>query len=328
MAIALTVTIYSVVRSALLEPLPYPGAERMYSLRELRTDPKVDTTTVAPPVFLAWRDQAGVFEEIAAYAKTSFAVVGAGEPVRAEGIAASAALFPLLGVRFEAGRGFSAMDDRPGAASVIVISSRFWRRQLGGNPDVLQERLSLDGQPYQVVGVTDAALEVPGATSDFIVPLTGAVGWSADIAGAKYLEVVARLRSEVAVAAALERLSAISQRVPDNEKWRAHMVPLREQVTGSSKNALVMLFAAVIAVLLIASATAANLLIARTPERAREMAIRAALGASRIRLTRLIMTDAVLLALTAGVLGLTLAAWATELVVAISPEVLPRRAMI
>lgn len=324
---ALTITIYSVVRSAVLEQLPYPDAGRLYGAWEIRTgNDGVDTARVAPPVLDAWRTRAQEFEGIAALLHGSFAMIGAGEPLRAEGYSATWSLLEMLAARFEVGRGYTREEDRPGGAAVLVVSNEFWRVHLGGRPDVLGHRLLLDGEPFEIVGVTDAAFELPGGSFDFIMPL-GRRATEA-FAGAKFLDVIAKLRDGVEAERAQSALSALSARVPDNEGWSAALVPLREQVTGSAKNALVLLLAAVIAVLLIACANATNLLIARTPERTRELAIRAALGASRARLMRLALLDAMLLAVIAGVLGIVLALWATDVIVAISPDTLPRRSSV
>ncbi|HEX6134779.1 MAG TPA: ABC transporter permease [Longimicrobiales bacterium] len=327
--IALAVTIFSVVQSAILERLPYPAADRLVGAWERSATTPIgssaDRTRVAPPVFLAWRGAGDVFEEIAAYSEQSGTLVGAGDPRRAEALAVSASMARLLGDRPVLGRPFTEDDDRVGAAPVALLTHRFWIDGFGARRDVIGRSIELDGTPYEVIGVTSPDLEIPGADPDLLIPLLPQVADAINVAGAKYLIVLGRLRPGITLDAARDRLDALTAAVPDNEEWRASLVPLREQVAGDMRRPLLLLFGGVIAVLLIACANVSNLLLSRVPARIRDLAIRNALGASRGRLIRQVTTEALVMSVLAAGIGLLLAWWGRDAVLALSPESLPRR---
>jgi putative ABC transport system permease protein len=327
--IALTVTMFGVVQSAVFERLPYPAADRLVGVWERSATSSPGTsgshTRVAPPVFLVWREARDVFEELAAYSEHAGTLLGAGEPRRGEALAVSASMLDLLGDRPVLGRPFTEADDRAGAAPVAMLTHRFWADALGARRDVVGRSLELDGITYEVIGVTSPDLEVPGTDPDLLLPLLPQIADAVDVAGAKFLVVFGRLRLGLDIPAGRARLDVLTAAVPDNDAWRANLVPLRAQVSGEMRRPLLLLFAGVLAVLLIACANVSNLLLTRAPARVRDLAIRSAIGASRGRLIRQVTTEALVLSVLAAIVGLLLAWWSRDAVLALSPETLPRR---
>jgi putative ABC transport system permease protein len=274
------------------------------------------------------RGQSGSFSEIAAVSPSwNFVLSGGADPEHIQGHYVSASFFPMLGVPLQLGRVFTPEEDQPNGAPAIIISDNLWRRYFGGDPTVIGKTLRLDGNQFSIVGVAPTGFQflehvelwVPAAKNPFVNR-----GRSV-----RLLSVVGRLKPEATIAQAGAETATIARRLeqqyPDtNSGTGASVVPLHQQVTGNVRPALLLLSGAVGLMLLIVCVNVANLLLARSASRRKEMAIRAALGAGRARLIRQLLTESVMLSLTGGVAGLLVAIWGVDLLLSLSPAQIPR----
>ena len=315
--------IFSVVHGVLLRPLPFAESERLVGVWGHHVT--IGRETASLPDFLDWRRQSRAVEDMAAFANTRYNLAGEGEPEVVRGVVATANLLPLLGVAPAAGRGFTAGEERSGAARVVMLSDGFWRRRFGGRPDVLGRTLSLSGVPHTVVGIAPPAVRLQQEV-DVWTPLVTdtTLGRRND-----FLSVIGRLREGVTLTQAQEELSTIARRLAaeypaSNAGWGVELVGLQEQMVGGIRPALLVFMGAVALVLLIACANVANLMLARVTAREREVTIRTALGASRARLARQLLTESAVLALAGGTAGLLLAAWGVQALRAVGPGTIPR----
>lgn len=336
LGIGANTAIFSVVNALLLEPLPYGNADRLVRLYE--TFPLPGGTrgqgSVSVPNFRDWREQTRSFENLAAYSVGSSNLQGVDQPERLSSLAATANLFSLVGARPLRGRAFAAGEDAPGATPVVVLSHGLWQQRFGGDPQILGQTITLDGETHTVIGVMPAHFRFPAGTreTDIWVPLKF-TKTQAESRGSHSMAVIGRLAPRASLATAQQEMNRIARRIeeqyPDPQEDRGIvLVPLKESITGDVRPALLMLLGASGLVLLIACANAANLLLARSTARRREVAIRAALGAGRGRVVAQFLTEALLLALGGAAVGLFLAWWGVDALTVLAGQGISRAAEI
>ena len=322
--------IFSVVDAVLLRPLPYPESDRLVMAWEKVSLPNYqnDENNPSPGNFSDWKNQSTIFENMGAYRNRSFNLTGEGEPVRVEGEQVSAGLFSVLKVNAALGRVFTAEDDQPAGRHVVVLSDGLWKSRFGADAQILHKTILLDGESYAVVGVMPTGFHFPDPDDQLWVPIALT---PQDLAnhGSHNLVVTARLKQNVSLSQAQSELNRIAQRLtelyPDtNTGVQANIVALEEEIAGPVRPVLVALFGAVGFVLVIVCANVANLLLGRASARHREIGIRIALGAGRIRILRQLLTESALLALLGCALGLLFACWGILTLKLLSPPHIPR----
>ncbi len=327
LGIGANTAIFSVVDTVLLKPLPYPAAERLVWLGE--STAKAEGISVTWANFRAWRNFNRSFDELAGFQLDRLTLTGRQEPLSTTAGEVTNGFFRLVGAKPILGRLFTEEEDHAGASRTVVLDHSFWFEKLGGDANVLDKTLDLNGRPYRVIGVLPPGLRFFPRQVDYYLPLGLFRNDSAPRAQHGSMRVLARLRLGVILAAARADLDGIMQRLaqedpgPENDH-HSYATFLSQQKTANVRPALWLLMAAVGLILLIACANVANLLLARAATRTREIAIRTAIGAGRTRLVRQVLTENLLVAGIGGALGLLLAHWSLQALLFASPRGIPR----
>jgi predicted permease len=333
LGIGANAAIFSAIHSVLLRPLPFSEQDRLVVMWERDQMANQTLVELSIPEFNDWRSQSHSFESMSAMPTSvygyGYVLTGRGEPVQIESSRVSADFFSTLGVRPLLGRAFTSDDDRPGAAHVVILSYRLWRQQFNADGNVVGQTISLNDTGFSVIGVMPANFEFPKG-AEIWSPLSATMGGGAlENRGAVFLQVVGRLKPGITTAqteAELNTISRIAGEHPETEagQHRVVITPLVGYIFGNARPALWLLLGATGLLLLIACANVANLLLARATSRRREIAVRVALGASRLQIVRQLLTESLLLAVAGAFLGVLLAYWLIDLLILVAPFDIPR----
>lgn len=342
LGIGANTAIFSVVNAVLLKPLPFPSPEELIAIGMTDTRQKdvAQLNSLSYPDFFDFREQNRTLASIALFRGRSFALTSEEGATSLYGAKVSAEFFDVLGIKPAIGRTFTRADEQRGGGPggfKVIISHHFWRKHFGGDPNVLGRPLILDRRSHTVIGVMPTGFQFPiqSDSIDFYVTIAEDAATSdgskpsTEQRGNHSLEAIARLKPGLTISQAQADLSAIAaaleKQYPDSNSYFGVLTkPLREEMVGDVRTALYVLFGAVVCVLLIANANVANLLLARASARGKEIALRAAMGASRGRIIRQLLTESLLLAGLGGALGLLLAVWGTDALIRTVPQNIPR----
>jgi putative ABC transport system permease protein len=330
LGIGANTAIFSLVNAVILQPLPYRDPDRLISVYGTRN--RSTQGSVGPTDFLDYRSQNKTFEQFAASSSMMLPMnlTGSGEPERLSASAITGNYFDTFGVRPALGRGFSLENEKTGQDHVTVLSHAFWQTRFGGDPNIVNKTINLDGKAYEVLGVMPAEVVLP-QPAQLWVPLNFDADPEMKMRNARFLLSIGRLKEGVTLDQAQTDTDLIAaqleQQYPDsNTGWSLRLIPLREILVGGSRTMLFILFGAVGFVLLIACANVANLLLVRAAARQKEIAMRTALGASRLRIVRQMITESLLLAIFGGAFGALLAVAGVKLLVSLGEDNIPRTA--
>jgi putative ABC transport system permease protein len=312
LGIGATSAIYSLVRTVMLEPLPYRDPDRIVAVWETNRG-GTSRNVIAPANFAAWRERARTLEHLGMVGPTGAAMIINGQPVDISGLTLSADVFRALGVQPALGRAYTAEEDLGGNSAVIVLSHEFWQRRLGGRGDVLGMTIPTDDGPRTVIGVMAPGFTIVGQKADFLIPYGQTVAQLRAVRGRGSSYAIARMRDGVSFEQAYGEMRRIYADLEKEEPQRnarrtVMLLHLQEQMVGELRPAVFALVGAVVLVLLVACVNVANLLLARSAARERELGMRTALGASRGRLVRQMLAESLVLAAAGGIAGLGVAA--------------------
>lgn len=337
LGIGATTAIFTVVDRLLLRQLPFPTADRLVRIQSLIVGARRGTGVASYPDFLDWRAQNQGFDGMAAFETKDFTLIGPREPVHLQGGVVSAQLFSLIGVTPALGRGFLLKEDNPAEANgtdPVILSYGLWQREFGSDPSVLGRSIRLGNEPFTVVGVMPQMFQFPVQAEPVELWTTianearGGANATTANRSAHFLDVIAILKRGVPLQKAQAEMvtiaSALNKQHPENKPRTVQIMPEIQAVVGPLRTPLLVLLGTVACVLLIVCANVANLLLARAVGRHREMAVRAALGASRGRALRQLLTESLILGLLGGTAGVVLALGLVKLLVRLLPVVIPR----
>jgi putative ABC transport system permease protein len=335
LGIGANTAIFSVVNAVLLRPLPFPESESLVSVFETDRQRGLERGTHSYPNFFDIRAQNTVLERVACFHGGDYILSGRGEPARLQGSVVTSDLFPILRVQPILGRTFLPDDDKPSESGrVVILSQPLFQKRFNSDPSIVNQAITLNGISFTVVGVMPAGFEFPIQNDpvELWTTIAGDASGETPVTaqrGAHFLQVIGRLKPGVNQEQAQAELTAIASRLeqqyPDTNTHRSLRVDSAlKALVGDIRPTLLILLGAVACVLLIACANVANLLLARATSRHKEMAIRAAMGASRLRVIRQLLTESVLLSLLGGAVGLLLAVWWSDLLIALGKEDIPR----
>jgi len=323
LGIGANTAIFSVVNSVLLRSLPYTNPARLMMVRETKF-PQFPEFSISPGNFLDWQKQNTSFETLAAINSTSFNLVtNDAEPERLRGARVTAGAFEMLGVKPLQGSTFTDQEDQPGHEFVVIISESLWKRRFGNDPNIVGRSVTLSAAGYTIIGVMPSGFQFPDRETDLWTPIAFTAR-QAQPHGSHYLSVVGRLKQRVSISEADAELKTIAARLAEqypssNSGWSTSITPLQDYQIRNIKPGLIFLLGSVALVLLIACANVASLLLARATARQKEIAIRTALGASRGRVARQLLTESILVAFIGGTVGLLLAWWGLGSLLALAP---------
>jgi putative ABC transport system permease protein len=319
-------TIFSVVNAVLIRPLPYEAPDRIVMIWETNQSKAVKRSVVSPANFLDWREQNHVFDHLVAFRFWYYTVTGAGDPERYQGARVSAGFFPLLGVSPEFGRNFGPEEEQVGRDHVVILSHALWQSRFGGDPNIIGQLLTIDGEPFTIIGILPASfhfIRVLSAELELWMPI--AFTPQQLMREDHSITVYGRLKQGVPLSQAQAEMDGITHRLEQeypktNSGWAAQVSNLHDQAIQPIRPTLLILMVVVGLVLLIACANVANLLLTRATARQKDIAIRLALGSSQLRLIRQLLLESLLLALLGGAAGLLLSYWGINVLNAILPE--------